>query len=40
MIFAEKTSLERRGRIRVSSDRGKIWIGGRAEIVLSGSAVL
>ncbi|USY20417.1 PhzF family phenazine biosynthesis protein [Nocardiopsis exhalans] len=39
-VAAQGTAMERRGRIHVSSDQDKIWIGGRAEIILSGSAVL
>jgi len=34
------TTMGRHGRIHITSDEGKLWVGGRAEVVLSGSAAL
>lgn len=34
------TALGRRGRVRVSEDAGALWIGGRADVVVSGSVAL
>lgn len=39
-VAAQGTVMGRRGRIHVSADGGKLWVGGRAEVVLSGSATL
>ena len=39
-VAAQGTAMGRRGRIHVSEDRGRLWVGGRAEVVLSGTASL
>lgn len=39
-LAAQGTAMGRQGRIHISSNDGKLWVGGRAEVVLSGSAVL
>jgi PhzF family phenazine biosynthesis protein len=39
-IASQGTAMGRRGRIHLSSDEAGLWVGGRAEIILSGSAVL
>ncbi|MBB3666286.1 PhzF family phenazine biosynthesis protein [Prauserella sediminis] len=37
---AQGTAMGRRGRIHITSNDDKLWVGGRAEVVLSGVAVL
>lgn len=39
-IAAQGTAIGRQGRIYISSDDDQIWVGGRAEVILSGSAFL
>lgn len=39
-VAAQGTAIGRRGRVHISSDDAQVWVGGRAEIVLSGSAAL
>ncbi|MGP6175765.1 PhzF family phenazine biosynthesis protein [Microbacterium sp. A196] len=39
-IAAQGTAMGRRGRIHVSVEDHTLWVGGRAEVVLSGTAVL
>lgn len=39
-LAAQGTAMGRQGRIHISSENSKLWVGGRAEVVLSGSAVL
>ncbi|WP_167040606.1 PhzF family phenazine biosynthesis protein [Salinibacterium sp. ZJ454] len=39
-LAAQGTAMGRRGRIHISSDKGSLWVGGRATVVLSGSAAL
>lgn len=37
---SQGTAMGRNGRIHITSDEGQLWVGGRAEVVLSGSAAL
>ena len=37
---AQGTALGRRGRVFISSSDETLWVGGRAEVVLSGTATL
>lgn len=37
---AQGTAMGRRGRVHISSADGTLWVGGRAEVVLSGTASL
>ncbi|WP_104166883.1 PhzF family phenazine biosynthesis protein [Cryobacterium sp. N22] len=37
---SQGTAMGRHGRIHITSDEGKLWVGGRAEVVLSGTAAL
>lgn len=39
-IAAQGTAMGRQGRVHISSSDGKLWVGGRAEIILTGSVVL
>lgn len=39
-IAAQGTATGRQERIHISSNDGKLWVGGRAEVILTGSAVL
>lgn len=39
-VAAQGTAMGRRGRIHVSVDDHALWVGGRAEVVLSGTAFL
>lgn len=39
-VAAQGTTMGRRGRIHVTESHGNIWVGGRAEIVLSGAVTL
>ena len=39
-LAAQGTAMGRRGRIHIASDTDNIWVGGRAEVVLSGTAEL
>jgi PhzF family phenazine biosynthesis protein len=39
-LASQGTAMGRRGRIHVSTEDGRIWVGGRAEVVLSGTAAL
>lgn len=39
-VAAQGTAMGRRGRIHISVDDHALWVGGRAEVVLSGTAVL
>ncbi|MFD3506165.1 PhzF family phenazine biosynthesis protein [Nocardia sp. NPDC058666] len=39
-VAAQGTAIGRHGRIHLSVDDGKIWVGGRAEVILTGSAIL
>ncbi|MBG6217761.1 PhzF family phenazine biosynthesis protein [Arthrobacter sp. CAN_A6] len=39
-IATQGTAMGRQGRVHISRGDGKVWVGGRAEIVLSGSAAL
>lgn len=39
-VAAQGTAMGRRGRVYVSHEDGKLWVGGRARVVLSGSAAL
>ncbi|TFB68085.1 PhzF family phenazine biosynthesis protein [Cryobacterium glaciale] len=37
---SQGTAMGRRGRIHLSSEDGQLWVGGRAEVVLTGTAAL
>jgi len=39
-LASQGTAMGRRGRVHVSSEGDTIWVGGRADVVLSGTAVL
>ncbi|MFC3495383.1 PhzF family phenazine biosynthesis protein [Glycomyces rhizosphaerae] len=39
-VAAQGTAMGRRGRIHISSEDGRLWVGGRAEVVLSGTVAL
>ena len=39
-VAAQGTAMGRRGRISISTEGDTIWVGGRAEVVLSGTATL
>ncbi|GAA1979588.1 hypothetical protein GCM10009718_15480 [Isoptericola halotolerans] len=39
-VAAQGTAMGRRGRVHVDTEDGRIWVGGRAEVVLSGTAAL
>lgn len=39
-IASQGTAMGRHGRVHITKDDGKIWVGGRAEVVLSGSLKL
>lgn len=35
-LAAQGTAIGRRGRIRISQEAGHVWVGGRADVVVSG----
>jgi predicted PhzF superfamily epimerase YddE/YHI9 len=37
---AQGTAMGRRGRIYITTEGDTIWVGGRADVVLSGTATL
>ena len=37
---AQGTAMGRRGRILITSEADRVWVGGRTDIVLSGTAAL
>lgn len=39
-VAAQGTAMGRQGRIHVSAEDDQLWVGGRAELILSGSADL
>lgn len=39
-VAAQGTAIGRRGRIHIDTDGELLWVGGRADVVLSGSATL
>ncbi|MCF4122622.1 PhzF family phenazine biosynthesis protein [Antribacter sp. KLBMP9083] len=39
-VAAQGTAMGRQGRIHISSEDDRLWVGGRAEVVLSGTATL
>ena len=39
-VAAQGTAIGRRGRIHVTTEDGQVWVGGRTDIVLSGTAAL
>ncbi|MCU1408118.1 MAG: phenazine biosynthesis protein PhzF [Microbacteriaceae bacterium] len=39
-LATQGTAMGRHGRIHITSDRGELWVGGRAKVVLSGTAAL
>lgn len=39
-VATQGTAIGRRGRIYVTSEEDRLWVGGRAEVILSGSATL
>jgi PhzF family phenazine biosynthesis protein len=39
-LAAQGTAIGRRGRIRISEDSGRLWVGGRADVVVSGTVEL
>lgn len=39
-VAAQGTAMGRHGRIHVAERNGNIWVGGRAEVILSGSVAL
>lgn len=39
-VAAQGTVMGRRGRIHVSPEGDTLWVGGRAEVIISGSATL
>ena len=39
-VAAQGTAMGRQGRVHVSSEGGELWIGGRTDVVLAGSAAL
>lgn len=39
-VAAQGTAMGRRGRVHISSEDGRLWVGGRAEVVLSGTVAL
>lgn len=36
-VAAQGTAMGRRGRVHVSDEGGRLWVGGRAEVIVSGS---
>lgn len=39
-LAAQGTAMGRRGRIHITTEADRIWVGGRTEVVLSGTAAL
>ena len=39
-VAAQGTAMGRRGRIHITTEADQIWVGGRTDIVLSGTAAL
>lgn len=39
-VAAQGTAMGRQGRIHITSEDDRLWVGGRAEVILSGSAGL
>jgi PhzF family phenazine biosynthesis protein len=39
-IAAQGTAIGRQGCVYISSDDDQVWVGGRADVILSGSAIL
>lgn len=39
-LAAQGTAMGRRGRVHVTSEDGTLWVGGRADVVISGTAQL
>ncbi|WP_460667918.1 PhzF family phenazine biosynthesis protein [Kocuria himachalensis] len=39
-LAAQGTTMGRRGRVHISIEGDRIWVGGRAEVVVSGTAAL
>lgn len=35
-IAAQGTAIGRRGRVRINQDAGQVWVGGRADVIVSG----
>lgn len=36
-VAAQGTAMGREGRVHISNDEGRLWVGGRTEVVLSGT---
>lgn len=39
-VAAQGTAMGRQGRVHISSEDDRLWVGGRAEVILSGTATL
>jgi PhzF family phenazine biosynthesis protein len=39
-LATQGTAMGRHGRIHITSDRGELWVGGQAKVVLSGTVAL
>ncbi|WP_308289129.1 MULTISPECIES: PhzF family phenazine biosynthesis protein [Microbacterium] len=39
-LAAQGGAIGRRGRVHINSEDGHIWVGGRADVVISGTADL
>ncbi|MFZ1412122.1 MAG: hypothetical protein WAS07_11730 [Micropruina sp.] len=39
-VAAQGTAMGRQGRVHLNAEDGRLWVGGRAEVVLSGFAAL
>ena len=39
-LAAQGTAMGRHGRIHISTEDDRIWVGGRAEVVVTGTAAL
>jgi predicted PhzF superfamily epimerase YddE/YHI9 len=39
-VAAQGTAMGRRGRVHIRSEDERVWVGGRAEIIVSGSVEL
>lgn len=39
-LAAQGTAIGRRGRIRIDQDAGRLWVGGRADVIVSGTVEL
>ncbi|KJQ55395.1 Trans-2,3-dihydro-3-hydroxyanthranilate isomerase [Microbacterium sp. SA39] len=39
-LAAQGTAIGRRGRIRISQDADRLWVGGRADVIVSGTVVI